>query len=59
METFEDWKKRQDRLSALYPNRKREDWKFDYIGAGGVLLILIVGMTACVWKYHGNFNWLF
>lgn len=55
---YEAWKKRQDRLGELNPDRKRGNWRFDYIGASGVLVILIVGMTACVTKFHGSFDWL-
>ena len=59
MNNFEDWKRRQDRLAELYPGRKGENWKFDYVQAGGVLIILIVGMTACVVKHYGYFPLIF
>lgn len=56
---YEDWEKREDDLDALYPNRKRRDWPFDYVRAAGVLIILMTGMTACVIKYYGYYPRIF
>ena len=56
---YEEWAKREDELGKLYPNRKRGNWPFNYICAGGSFVIIIVGMAACVIRHYGNFNWLF
>ena len=55
------WEKQQDELDTLYPGRKRQPFpsNISYGSMAFTLFLLIGGMTAVIYQYHGNFDWLF
>ena len=54
-----EWKKRQDRLDALYPGRKRPSLPFDYLSASITLGLIAGGMVLIPWLTKGVLPWPF